>query len=554
MALLLWGLRMVRTGLMRAYGSDLRHIISLGLRNRLSAFAVGLGVTSLLQSSTATALITASFAERGLVATAQGLAIVLGADVGTSLVAQALSLKITWLSPLLVIAGVVLFMAGGGSKRRDLGRAIIGLGLMLLALTLIVSSSAPIRDSNVLHEVLTALANEPAIAVLLAAGLTWVAHSSLAIVLLVMSLTDVGLVPMNLAFALVLGVNLGGAMPAVMATWNGDISAKRVTLGNLAFRFIGVVIALPLISFVTPWIAAVDGDHARQVVNFHTGFNLGLAILFLPLVSLVSGLLERLLPAPVRAEDPSKPRYLDASALETPALAIAAAARETLRMGDTLERMLRDTLKVFQTDDRRLADEICKLDDTVDKLHEAIKLYLTQVSRDPMGPEEGRRVMDIIAFTINLEHVGDIIDKNLIELAVKKIKHRLRFSSEGFAEIADLHAQVSANLKLSLGVFISGDIKMARQLLEEKTRFRDKERRLNETHLQRLRSGRVESIETSSLHLDILRDLKRINSHLTSVAYPILEQSGELRASRLATPSSDKSASELPGGATPAPR
>jgi phosphate:Na+ symporter len=553
-ALLLWGLRMVRTGLMRAYGSDLRHIISLGLRNRLSAFAVGLGVTSLLQSSTATALITASFAERGLVATAQGLAIVLGADVGTSLVAQALSLKITWLSPLLVIAGVVLFMAGGGSKRRDLGRAIIGLGLMLLALTLIVSSSAPIRDSNVLHEVLTALAGEPAIAVLLAAGLTWIAHSSLAIVLLVMSLTDIGLVPMNLAFALALGVNLGGAMPAVMATWNGDISAKRVTLGNLAFRFVGVVIALPLISFVTPWIAAIDADHARQVVNFHTGFNLGLAILFLPLVSVVSGLLERLLPAPVRTEDPSKPRYLDASALETPALAIAAAARETLRMGDTLERMLRDTLKVFQTDDRRLADEICKLDDTVDKLHEAIKLYLTQVSRDPMGPEEGRRVMDIIAFTINLEHVGDIIDKNLIELAVKKIKHRLRFSSEGFTEIADLHAQVLANLKLSLGVFISGDIKMARQLLEEKTRFRDKERRLNETHLQRLRSGRVESIETSSLHLDILRDLKRINSHLTSVAYPILEQSGELRASRLDTRADEKAAETVPGAATPAPR
>jgi phosphate:Na+ symporter len=404
---------------------------------------------------------------------------------------------------------------------------------MLLSLSLIISSSAPIRDSNVLHEVLTALANEPAIAVLLAAGLTWIAHSSLAIVLLVMSLTDVGLVPMTLAFALVLGVNLGGAMPAVMATWNGDISARRVTLGNLAFRFVGVVIVLPLIAIVTPWIAMVDADPARQVVNFHTGFNLCLALLFLPLVSVVSGLLERLLPAPVRAEDPSKPRYLDASALETPALAIAAAARETLRMGDTLEHMLRDTLKVFQTDDRRMADSICKADDTVDKLHEAIKLYLTQVSRDPMGPEEGRRVMDIIAFTTNLEHVGDIIDKNLKELAVKKIKHRLRFSTDGFSEIADLHAQVLANLKLSLGVFISGDIKMARQLLEEKTRFRDKERRLNETHLQRLRSGRVESIETSSLHLDILRDLKRINSHLTSVAYPILEQSGALRRSRL---------------------
>ncbi|MGQ0664762.1 MAG: Na/Pi cotransporter family protein [Pseudomonadota bacterium] len=534
-ALLLWGLRMVRTGALRAYGGDLRRWIGVGLGHRLSAFAAGLGVTGILQSSTATALMTASFAERGMLATAPALGVMLGADVGTSLIAQVLSFDLAWLSPILFLVGVAAFMIAAGSRHRDLGRVAIGLGLMLLALELIVEASAPIRGSATVEAVMGGLAGEPLIALALAAGLTWLAHSSLATVLLVMSLADAAMLPVGLAFVLVLGANLGGAAPAAVATWRGDAVARRVTLGNLGFRLVGCLLMLPFVAALEPWLGALDADLGRQVVNFHTAFNLALALVFLPLLGPAAKLARRLLPDRVEVEDPSKPRYLDSTALETPSLAIAAAARETLRMGDTLERMLRDTIKVFETDDRRLADDICRMDDTVDGLHEAIKLYLTQVSRETLSEADHRRAMDIIAFTTNLEHVGDIIDKNLMELAVKKIRNRLKFSDEGFAEIVDLHAHALANLKLALGVFIAGDVKMARQLLEEKVQFRDRERHAAEKHLSRLRVGRIESIETSSLHLDILRDLKRINSHLTSVAYPILEQAGELRQSRLRT-------------------
>jgi phosphate:Na+ symporter len=284
---------------------------------------------------------------------------------------------------------------------------------------------------------------------------------------------------------------------------------------------------------ILPELVALDPEPGRAVANFHTAFNVALAVLFLPLVGPVARLVRAVLPDRIAADDPTTPRYLDQTALGTPPLAIAAAARETLRMGDTLERMLRDTLKVFETDDRNLAAQVSKNDDIVDRLHEAIKLYLTQVSQENMGEAESRRAMEIIAFTTNLEHVGDIIDKNLIELATKKIRNRLHFSEEGSRDIYALYAQVLDTIKLALAVFIGGDVRMARQLLEQKVRFRDREREAADRHLDRLRSGRAESIETSSLHLDILRDLKRINSHLTSVAYPILEQTGELRASRL---------------------
>ena len=524
---------MVRTGVMRAYGGDLRRVIGKALRRRMAAFAAGLGVTGILQSSTATALITASFAERGLMATAPALAVMLGADVGTSLVVQALSFRFSWLSPVLVLVGVVTFMVGKSSRQRDLGRAAIGLGLMLLALHSIVDTTAPIRESATLETMLAALAGEPLLAFVVAAGLTWLAHSSVAIILLIVSLAAAGLIPLGLALVFTLGANLGGAIPPVLATWRGQVSARRVTFGNLTFRLIGCLLVLPFVGLLLPELLALDSQPARAVANFHTAFNLALAIVFLPLVGPAARIVEKLLPEQVATEDPGTARYLDQTALGTPPLAIAAAARETLRMGDTLERMLRDTLKVFETDDRNLAAAVSRNDDIVDKLHESIKLYLTQVSQENMGEAESRRSMEIIAFTTNLEHVGDIIDKNLIELATKKIKNRLRFSEEGSRDIFALYGQVLDNLKLALAVFIAGDVRMARQLLEQKVRFRDLEREAADRHLERLRGGRAESIETSSLHLDILRDLKRINSHLTSVAYPILEQTGELRASRL---------------------
>ena len=532
-ALLVWGLRMVRTGVLRAYGGDLRRRLGRSMNSRFSALLAGLGVTILLQSSTATALMAASFASRGAVSTAAALAIVLGADVGTSLVAQVYSFRLGWLSPLLVLVGVIVFMASKETRPRDLGRAVVGLGIILLALQLIGGTAAPMRESAVLPVVLGAIGDEPLLAVVLGALLTMLATSSLAIVLLVISFAASGIVELPVAFALVLGANLGSAVPPLLATAAADPEARRVPIGNLIFRLVGVAVAVPLLPFAAPYLALIEVESWRQVANFHTAFNIGLAVLFIPFIGPTARLCTRLQPNRPQAEESFKPRYLDRAALESPAVAIANAARETLRMGDVIEKMLRQTLDVFRNDDRRLLREVEQLDDHVDALHEAIKLYLTEVSHEILDKQDHRRSIDTITFTTNLEHVGDIIDKNLMDLAAKKIKNKLRFSAEGFEEIRVMHARLLDNLKLALNVFISGEVRLARQLLEEKIAFRDLERTASENHLARLRSGKAESIETSSLHLDVLRDLKRINSHLTSVAYPILDAAGELSRTRL---------------------
>ncbi len=534
-ALLLWGLRMVRTGVLRAYGSALRQRMGLAMRNRFAALFSGLGVTCLLQSSSATALVCSGFASRGLVSTSAGLAVMLGADIGTALVAQAYSYRVDWISPLLILIGWILFNKIENTQIRDLGRAIVGLGIALLGLHLITLAAEPIREAPILPAILGLLRQAPVFGIIIGAILTVLSTSSLAIVLLAVSFMAHGMVPVDLGFALVLGSNLGSAAMPILATLSDPAEARRVALGNAIFRLIGVTVATPLIPFIQPYLADFQADPARQALNFHLAFNLALAFCLIGLTGPIARLTAKMLPDAPRPEDPGKPRYLnpDAGAAETPAVALANAAREALRMGDLVSEMLRQSLAIFRLDDRRLVKPVGELDGQVDRLNEAIKLYLTRVSREIMDPADQRRVIDLITFTTNLEHIGDIVDKSLMELAAKKIKHGLKFSPEGSSELQQIHDRLIANVELAMNVFMTGDLKLARRLFAEKRIFRELEKTAAENHLERLREGRIESMQTSGLHLDILRDLKRINSHLALVAQPLLEAVGELNPSRL---------------------
>jgi phosphate:Na+ symporter len=224
---------------------------------------------------------------------------------------------------------------------------------------------------------------------------------------------------------------------------------------------------------------------------------------------------------------------LDPLALPTPSLALTCAAREALRIGDFVEQMLTTLGRLMRTNHRASADEIRRLDDVVDSLYKQVKFYLTQVSRTPMGERDSRRWTDIISFTINLEQVGDIIEKSANDVVSKNIDRNRNFSDAGMQELCDLHARLISNLRLAMNVFINNDVNDAEKLVTEKVKFRELELVNYEKHLSRLADQTVQSIETSSLHLDLMRDLKRVNSHFCSVAYPILEAAGVLSQSRL---------------------
>ncbi len=530
-ALLLWGLHMVHSGVLRAFGPDLRRYLGKALRNRFTAFGAGLGLTALMQSSTATGLMTTSLAADGLVSLVPALAIMLGANVGTTLIVQVLSFDISAVAPVLFIVGFITFRSGGRSLTRALGRIAIGLGLMLLALHILLDTLAPAEQAPAVRVVLAAVTNDPILCIVIAATLTWAAHSSVAVVLLVMSLAFSQFVTEPAALALVLGANLGSAInPLIEAGIRGDPASRRVPLGNLLNRCVGVLFVLPFLQPIARELGTLQPDAAKMTAEFHLLFNVALAAIFIGPLDAVAWLLIRILPERKQPDDPSVPRYLDDAALETPPLALANAARETLRIGDTIEAMLREIMTALMSNDRKLTSDVSRMDNVVDRLNEAIKLYITKLTRGSLDEREGRRAMEIVSFTINLEHIGDIIDKNLCELAAKKIKRRNQFSAEGAAELTAFHKRVLESLQAAFGIFMSGDVEAARRLIREKAELRNAELEAADRHLERLREGRPESLETTSLHLDILSDLKRIHSHICSVAYPVLEAAGELPA------------------------
>jgi phosphate:Na+ symporter len=532
-ALLVWGTHLVRTGILRVFGANLRHILARSVGNRFTAALSGIGVTALVQSSTATALITSSFVGQGLMSLPAALAVMRGADIGTALIAVVFSFDLSWLSPLLIFVGVVLFIPRQASTIGRIGRILIGLGLMLLALRLVTDSTEVLTQSPAVKALLASMGSDLLLEITLGMVLAVISYSSLAVVLLIATLAASGGIPLEVALGLVLGANLGSGLLAVLTTARSSIESRQVPLGTLAFKIMGVVVTAPFVGLWISHVLPVLGNGASAVVLFHLSFNIVVGVAFIGLTNAVALATQKLLPKNEKPLASERPNHLDPSALSTPSLAISNAAREALHQADVVESMLIGVLEVIRRNDLKLAEELRKMDDTVDALYSAIKYYLTKISREALAEEESRRWTDIISFTINMEQIGDIIERVLIDIEDKKIKPGRNFSEAGMAEICELHQRLIDNLRLSMSVFLNGSVRDAQKLLEEKARFRDLERAYATTHLDRLSERTTQSMETSSLHIDLISDLKRINSHICSIAYPILDSAGALAPNRL---------------------
>ncbi len=532
--LLLFGLMLVRTGATRAFGSSLRDFLAKATKNRLKAFVAGLVTTVILQSSTATTMLISSFVGRGLVGVTGGLAIVLGADVGTTLVAQILTFDLSWLSPIFIIVGYFLYASrNSAGLKKQVGRIILGLGIMLMSLAMIKSGAAPLSESPRFQTLLEPLSYDMILAVFLAIILTWMFHSSLAIVLLLVSLAQTGVIGLSLGMTMVLGANIGNVFPALIAAKSDTTEAFRVPFGNLMMRIIGVLLVLPFMPYLTENIIEEFGHTAWAIVLFHMFFNIGLAILFLPFIKQVGKVVRRLTPPKRNVKDAASPIYLNEAELSTPFLALMSASRETLRLSDMSIEMLNMCRQSFRKNDETLLNQAKNMDDTIDALFLAVKSYLARLASKEMNEEESKRHFEVMSLAINIEHIGDIIDRNLLVHVKKKIHGNKKFSNEGFKEIDDLFVMVQQSLKLAQQVFISRDVKLARKLVKDKAEIKMAEVKTSKAHISRLKEGIPETMDTSSMHMDIIRDLLRVNSMITSVAYPILEGEGQLAKTRL---------------------
>ena len=535
-ALLLWATRMVRTGIERAYGDVLRQKLRLAIGNRVTAAIAGFFFAIALQSATAVALIVAGFVASGYVTTAIGIATLLGADLGSALVVRILRQDLSLLIPILLLAGTIAFRASESRNWRQIGRILFGLGLLLLSLRLIGEASTPLKTSEILPVIINYLSRDWITAFVLAGLLTWAFHSSVAAVLLLASLADRALIPPVLIIPLVLGINFGAAVIGAVLTRGERVDARIVPLGNVAIRGLGTLIALAAqmtFELQSSLFSAQPGD---AVVLVHLAINLAVLVLGLPFCGIVGRILKVWLTpaaAPEQIDVESRMSALNPEHLTDPRQAIANATREVLTVCERIELMLTWIFDVFDTPDKQKVRRIEELDDEIDETHREIKFYLAKISESRLDEKSAAQLQDLLGATIKLEQAADIIAQNMVTRARKKDSRKITFSSEGWHELKALHQEVLKNARLAFNLFVNADLDHARQLVAQKEVVRTMVRNSEEQHMQRLRDGNDNSYDSSSIHIDTMRDLKEINSLFASIAYPVLASAGMLRKSRL---------------------
>ncbi|MGH8381419.1 Na/Pi cotransporter family protein [Pseudomonas sp.] len=521
-ALLIWGTHIVRTGILRVYGSNLRRVLSQNMSRRPLAFLAGILVTAMVQSSNATAMLVTSFVGQGLMTLTPALAIMLGADVGTALMARVLTFDLSWLSPLLIFLGVIFFLSRKQTRAGQLGRVGIGLGLIILALQLIVEAAAPITQAQGVKVLFASLTGDILLDALVGALFALISYSSLAAVLLTATLAGAELISLPVAIGLVIGANIGSGLLAFLSTSMRNAAGRQVALGSLLYKLIGLVLIIPVLDPLVRWMDTLSFSAQELVIGFHLLYNSLRCLVMLPTVTPMARVCSWLLPERAQANGRARPRHLDPAALGTPSLALANAVRETLRVGDLIDNMLDAMHGVLLGIHTAMTQQVRSLGEDVEALNNAIKLYLAQMPREDLSDQDSKRWAEIIELAINLKLASDLIERMLRKVQQQKTSQRREFSDVGLEELTGLHSQLLANLRLGLSVFLSADPESARQLLREKRRFRAQERRLAHAHVSRLQRKVVQSIETSALHLELIADMKRLNSLFCSSAYVVL--------------------------------
>lgn len=534
--LLLFAVRMVRTGFERASGPSLRRVIGKAASGRVTGAASGAGVAILLQSATAVAMLAAGFASSGFLSTAAGLSVLLGADLGSALVVQFLSFDLKWLVPLLLAAGAWMFLKVDMRMVKQTGRILIGIALILISLEMIGDATVPLKGAKFMPQVARLLADDGVTALLIGALLAFLLHSSVAAVLMIAAFAQNAGLPVTAAIPLVLGANVGAGAVAIWLTRGLDPKARRLPFGNFVFRAVGAFAALGITQVFPLPLGLFGNDPVQQVVAVHLLFNLALVVVCLPLVEPVAKCVDLLMSSQKETGEAAKPMQrsaLDDRVVHVPRIALASATRELLRMGEIVETMAHPVMVMMEHGKPQEIQRLQDLDKDVNKIHSDIKLYIAALNRGELTREDAERSLQLVSFAVNIERAGDLVSKNLFERALDLQRAGIGFSAEGRRELEDMHDRVLANMRLALNVLVSDDVESARELIAEKDRMRSLEQSSHDRHLARLKAKTPESMDSSNAHMEVVRSLKEINALFAAVAVPILAREGQIRETRL---------------------
>ena len=536
--LLLFAVRMVRTGVERAFGSSFRRLVT-GSNARFRATFAGVALAAIMQSSVAVAMLIAGFASAGTLSFQLGLPAMLGADLGSALLIQFLSMETSWLAPLLLVTGGLMSLKSQSALAKQIGRALLGVALILIALELMRATVTPIRDSAFLPQISALLERDFITAFLVGAVLTFIMHSSVAAVLMFVTMVAIGALPLMVGISLMLGANLGSSLLPLWMTRAMPPVARQVPVMNAILRGTAAIIMVVVVNRSPLMELMPEAGAGQTVILGHVLFN-ALLLLAVPFSGLLGAITARVMAEDVAGRDDMPAHHrsvLDLDALDDPTLAIASIKRELQRMLLIVEEMMLPVMGLLEDFDKDRMNRIIEKDLIINEALDGTRRYvadLSGVNGSQNGKASNRKELrNLLEFAIAVEAAGDVVSKTLSQLAANRDRDGIRFSEEGLAELRSMHDRVIANIALAGNVLVSGDVGIARRLIEEKGEFTHRQRKSRKSHLKRLAKGRVESLESSDLHLETGLAFKEFNSHVASVAYPILAREGQLLESRL---------------------
>ncbi len=524
LALFLVGMRMTTSGLEQVAGNRMRAILGRVTEKRWLGLVTGVAVTALIQSSSATTVMVVSFTNAGLLSLRQTLAIILGADIGTTLTVQLIAFSLKDYSLLIVFAGFIL-SALPQRRYRSAGQFLLGCGLIFYGMGLMSRAMDPLRDNLFFRQLLVGSAERPLLVLIAAMIFTALIHNSAAAIGIALTLAFQGLIGLPTAIPVILGANIGTCATAIMAAFGARREARRVALAHVFFKVAAVCLFLPFIKPFAALVAQTAPDVPRQIANAHTLFNVTAALVFLPSLSVAERFLRRLVPDAREEEQKTwRPKYLDERILELPVMALAQTAREISRLGDAVLRMLREGYLVIRDRDEERMRQVVALDDKVDVLESELRRYLIRLGRTPMDERQSAKVASYLYMIHHLETIGDLISKNLMGLAQKVIRDDLRFSAEGAQQWTSYYEKTLDMLQMALAAFATNDQQMARQVVAQKAIMARQARALHFEHLDRLGQGIRESEQSSPVHIHLIADLRRIVSNAASVAAAVVHE------------------------------
>jgi len=539
LGLFFFGMKMMSSGMQNSAGARMRIILSNLTHNRIIACGIGIFVTTAIQSSSATCVMLVGFVHSKLMEFRQTLGVILGAAIGTTITAQIIAFKLADYSLLIVTIGFILYLLTGKQKMKNIGETILGFGILFFGMHIMSESMYPLRSYAPFINILYTLEN-PLFGLLVGTIFTALIQSSSAFIGIVIVLATQGLITLEAAIPLLLGSNLGTAVTTILAGINTSPEAKKVALALTIFKLLGVLLIIwwipafaRLVAFISPknppGLDAMSGLAEilpRQIANAHTLFNVFLAMVFIPLTTLLARLVDWIIPVKitaVEAEEKVETTYLDFNLRNTPSLGLSLAKEEALRVGRFVLDMVMGIIKAFINKDVKVMAHMDKREKQIDFLVTEINQYLMRITRGNITDQRINEAFQIMYTVKEFEQIADVVSKILFKRARTWLSRDLEFSDAGKAELIEYHAKTVKQISRSIEVFRELNLEKAHEMKMKYKKYRTMAFELEKHHYERLREEIVQTVSSSETHLELITAFRTIAGHATNIARMFIE-------------------------------